>query len=43
MGFLLVSGLAQNNVRLSTAVVLVIVVFAIAANTTMLRLSRRVG
>lgn len=43
LGFLLVSGLAQNNVRLSTAVVLVIVVFAIAANTAMLRLSRRVG
>lgn len=43
LGFLLVSGLAQNNVRLSTAVVLVIVVFAIAANTAMLRLSRRVA
>ncbi len=43
LGFLLVSGLAQNNVRLSTAIVLVIVVFAILANTAMLRLSRRVG
>jgi NitT/TauT family transport system permease protein len=40
LGFLLVNGLAQHNVRLSTAVVLVIVVFAIAANTAMLRLSR---
>ncbi|GAC1485325.1 MAG: hypothetical protein NVS2B11_11130 [Acetobacteraceae bacterium] len=43
LGFLLVSGLAQNNVRLSTAIVLVIIVFAIAANTAMLRLSRRVA
>ena len=43
LGFLLVSGLAQHNVKLSTAVVLVIVVFAIAANTTMLRLSRRLS
>ena len=41
LGFLLVSGLAQNNVRLSTSVVLVIVAFAIVANTAMLRLSRR--
>lgn len=43
LGFLLVSGLAQNNVRLSTAIVLVIVVFAIVSNTAMLRLSRRAG
>lgn len=40
LGFLLVSGMAQHNVALSTAVVLVIVVFAVAANTAMLRLSR---
>ena len=40
LGFLLVSGLAQHNVALSTAVVLVIVVFAVAANLAMLRLSR---
>ena len=43
LGFLLVSGLAQHNVKLSTAVVLVIVVFAIGANTAMLRLSRRLS
>ncbi len=43
LGFLLVSGLAQNNVKLSTAVVLVIVVFAIVANAAMLRVSRNVG
>ena len=42
MGFLLVSGLAQNNVPLSTSIVLLIVVFAILANTAMLRLSRRI-
>jgi NitT/TauT family transport system permease protein len=41
LGFLLVSGLAQHNVPLSTAVVLIIVVFAIAANVAMLRLTRR--
>lgn len=40
LGFLLVSGLAQHNVPLSTSVVLLVVVFAIAANTAMLRLSR---
>ena len=43
LGFLLVNGLAQHNVRLSTAVVLVIVVFAIGANMAMLRVSRGVG
>ena len=41
LGFLLVSGMAQHNVPLSTAVVLLVVVFAVAANTVMLRLSRR--
>lgn len=42
LGFLLVNGLAQHNVPLTTAVVLVIVVGAIAANTAMLRVGRRV-
>jgi NitT/TauT family transport system permease protein len=41
LGFLLVSGMAQHNVPLSTAVVTVIVVVSIAANTLMLRLGRR--
>jgi NitT/TauT family transport system permease protein len=41
LGFLLVNGMAQNNVPLSTAVVTVIVVIAIAANTLMLRAGRR--
>ncbi len=40
LGFLLVNGLAQHNVALTTAVVLVIVVFAVGANAAMLRLSR---
>lgn len=43
LGFLLVSGLAQHNVRLSTSVVLLIVVFAVIANLVMLRFSRRLG
>ncbi len=42
LGFLLVNGLAQHNVPLTTAVVLVIVTSAIGANTLMLRLGTRV-
>ena len=42
LGFLLVSGMAQHNVPLSTAVVLLIVIVAIAANTLMLRLGHRI-
>ncbi|HEV2676412.1 MAG TPA: ABC transporter permease subunit [Aliidongia sp.] len=41
LGFLLVSGMAQHNIPLSTAVVLLIVIIAIGANMAMLRLSRR--
>jgi NitT/TauT family transport system permease protein len=43
LGFLLVNGLAQHNVKLTTSVVLVIVIGAIAANTIMLRLGRAVA
>jgi NitT/TauT family transport system permease protein len=43
LGFLLVSGLAQHNVPLTTSVVVVIVAFAIVTNTAMLRLSRMVA
>jgi NitT/TauT family transport system permease protein len=43
LGFLLVNGMAQHNVPLSTAVVTVIVVMAIATNTLMLRLGGRGG
>ena len=39
LGFLLVNGLAQHNVTLTTAVVLVIVAAAVGANTLMLRLN----
>ena len=41
LGFLLVNGMAQHNVPLSTAIVTVIVVAAIAANTLMLRVGGR--
>ncbi len=41
LGFLLVNGMAQHNVPLSTAVVTVIVIVAIAANTLMLRVGGR--
>jgi NitT/TauT family transport system permease protein len=41
LGFLLVNGMAQHNVPLSTAVVTVIVVVAIAANTLMLGVGGR--
>jgi NitT/TauT family transport system permease protein len=41
LGFLLVNGLAQHNVALTTSVVVVIVVCAIAANGVMLRFSKR--
>jgi NitT/TauT family transport system permease protein len=42
LGFLLVNGMAQHNVPLSSAVVLLIVIVAIAANSLMLRLGRRI-
>lgn len=42
LGFLLVNGLAQHNVPLTTSVVVVIVVAAIVANTLMLRLGRNI-
>jgi NitT/TauT family transport system permease protein len=41
LGFLLVNGMAQNNVPLSTAIVTVIIALAIVANTLMLRVGRR--
>lgn len=42
LGFLLVSGLAQQNVRLTTAVALAIVAGAVLANALMLRLGRQI-
>jgi NitT/TauT family transport system permease protein len=41
LGFLLVNGMAQHNVPLSTAVVTVIVAVAIATNTLMLGIGGR--
>lgn len=41
LGFLLVNGMAQHNIPLTTAVVLVIVAGAIASNTALLKLGRR--
>ncbi len=41
LGFLLVSGIAQHNVLLSTSVITMIVIVAIVANMAMLHLSRR--
>jgi NitT/TauT family transport system permease protein len=41
LGFLLVNGMAQHNVPLSTAIVTVLVALAIAANMLMLRLGKR--
>lgn len=40
LGFLLVNGLAQHNVPLTTSVVLVVIVGAVLANTLMLRVGR---
>ncbi len=42
LGFLLVSGMAQHNVPLSTAIVLLLVLIAIAGNTGMLHLGKRI-
>jgi NitT/TauT family transport system permease protein len=41
LGFLLVNGMAQHNVPLSTAIVTVIVAIAVFANTLMLRIGRK--
>jgi NitT/TauT family transport system permease protein len=41
LGFLLISGISGHNVPLTTSVTLIIIVFAIGANTLLLRLSRK--
>jgi NitT/TauT family transport system permease protein len=43
LGFLLVNGLAMHNVPMTTAVTMVVIVFAILANMAMLRLVRLLG
>ena len=42
LGFLIINGISLHNVRMTTAVILIIVVFAIAANGALLALDRRV-
>jgi NitT/TauT family transport system permease protein len=40
-GFLIINGINGHNVRMTTAVILVVIVFALAANTALLALDRR--
>lgn len=42
LGFLIINGINQHNVPMTTSVTLLVVVFAVAANGLMLALSRRV-
>jgi NitT/TauT family transport system permease protein len=42
LGFLIVNGISLHNVRMTTAVILVVVVFAIAANGLLLWIDKRV-
>jgi NitT/TauT family transport system permease protein len=41
LGFLIINGINSHNVKLTTAVILVVIVVAIAANTLLLALDRR--
>jgi NitT/TauT family transport system permease protein len=41
LGFLIINGINGHNVRMTTAVILVVIVFAIVANTALLALDRR--
>jgi NitT/TauT family transport system permease protein len=41
LGFLIINGINLHNVRMTTAVILVVVVFAITANGLLLALDRR--
>lgn len=41
LGFLIINGINGHNVRMTTSVILVVIVFAIAANTALLALDRR--
>ena len=42
LGFLVINGISSHNVRLTTAVTLMIVVFAVAANWALLAIAQRV-
>jgi NitT/TauT family transport system permease protein len=41
LGFLIINGINGHNVRMTTSVILVVIVFAIAANTALLALDRK--
>jgi NitT/TauT family transport system permease protein len=41
LGFLIINGIEVNDVRMTTTVTLIVVVFAVAANALMLALDRR--
>jgi NitT/TauT family transport system permease protein len=41
LGFLIINGISLNNVRMTTAVILIVVVFAVAANSLLLALDKR--
>jgi NitT/TauT family transport system permease protein len=42
LGFLIINGINSHNVRITTAVILIVIVVALAANTALLALDRRV-
>jgi NitT/TauT family transport system permease protein len=42
LGFLIINGMNTHDVRMTTAVTVIVIVFAIAANSLMLALDRRV-
>jgi len=42
LGFLIINGISLHNVRMTTAVILIVVAFAIAANSALLALDKRV-
>ena len=42
LGFLIINGISLHNVRMTTSVILVVVVFAIAANGLLLWIDKRV-
>jgi NitT/TauT family transport system permease protein len=41
LGFLIINGINSHNVRITTAVILIVIVVALAANTALLALDRR--
>ncbi len=41
LGFLIINGISLNNVKMTTAVILIVVAFAIAANSALLALDRK--